>query len=85
MADNKKVYQLTEEGKKDLELQLDYLKNTARKQNIIAIQDAMSQGDLSENADYSALQPKPLRKYAPARPLRDWHGNSPAYCSPRGA
>lgn len=54
--DIKKVYQLTEEGKKDLESQLDYLKNTARKQNIIAIQDARSQGDLSENADYSAAR-----------------------------
>ena len=54
--DIKKVYQLTEEGKKELEAQLDYLKNTARKQNIIAIQDARSQGDLSENADYSAAR-----------------------------
>ena len=40
--DIKRVYQLTEEGKKELESQLDYLKNTARKQNIIAIQDARS-------------------------------------------
>mgnify|MGYP005612787973 FL=1 len=54
--DIKRVYQLTEEGKKELESQLDYLKNTARKQNIIAIQDARSQGDLSENADYSAAR-----------------------------
>ena len=54
--DIKRVYQLTEEGKKELEAQLDYLKNTARKQNIIAIQDARSQGDLSENADYSAAR-----------------------------
>lgn len=56
MADLKKTYQLTEEGKKELEEKLDYLKNTARKQNIIAIQDARSQGDLSENADYSAAR-----------------------------
>ena len=48
------LYQLTEEGKKDLELQLDYLKNTARKQNIIAIRYAMRQGDVSENSYYSA-------------------------------
>ena len=61
MADNKKIYQLTEEGRKDLEAQLDYLKNTARKQNIIAIQDAMSQGDLSENADYSAAREEQSR------------------------
>ena len=61
MADNKKLYQLTEEGKRDLEAQLDYLKNTARKLNIIAIQDAMSQGDLSENADYSAAREEQSR------------------------
>ena len=54
--DIKRVYQLTEEGKKELESQLDYLKNTARKQNIIAIKDARSQGDLSENADYCAAR-----------------------------
>ena len=52
----KKVYQLTEQGKKDLEERLDYLKNVLRPQNIIAIQDARSQGDLSENADYSAAR-----------------------------
>ena len=71
MADNKKVYQLTEEGKKDLELQLDYLKNTARKQNIIAIQDAMSQGDLSENADYSAAREEQSRIAAEIARIED--------------
>ena len=71
MADNKKVYQLTEEGKKDLELQLDYLKNTARKQNIIAIQYAMSQGDLSENADYSAAREEQSRIAAEIARIED--------------
>jgi len=56
MVTEKKKYQLTEQGKKDLEERLDYLKNVARPQNIIAIQDARSQGDLSENADYSAAR-----------------------------
>ena len=71
MADNKKVYQLTEEGKKELEQKLDYLKNTARKQNIIAIQDAMSQGDLSENADYSAAREEQSRIAAEIARLED--------------
>ena len=61
MVENKKVYELTEEGKKKLEERLDYLKNTARKENIIAIQDARSQGDLSENADYSAAREEQAR------------------------
>lgn len=71
MADNKKIYQLTEEGKRDLETQLDYLKNTARKQNIIAIQDAMSQGDLSENADYSAAREEQSRIAAEIARIED--------------
>ena len=71
MAENKKVYQLTEEGKRDLEIQLDYLKNTARKQNIIAIQDAMSQGDLSENADYSAAREEQSRIAAEIARIED--------------
>ena len=56
----KKIYQLTEEGKKDLELQLDQLK-VAREANIIAIQEARGQGDLSENADYSAAREEQSR------------------------
>lgn len=56
MASEKKVFQLTEQGKKDLEERLEYLKNVARPENIKAIQDARSQGDLSENADYSAAR-----------------------------
>ena len=56
MAVEKKKYQLTEQGKKDIEERLNYLKNVLRPQNIIAIQDARSQGDLSENADYSAAR-----------------------------
>jgi transcription elongation factor GreA len=56
----KKIYQLTEEGKKELERQLDQLK-TDREANIVAIQEAMSQGDLSENADYSAAREEQSR------------------------
>ena len=71
MADNKKVYQLTEEGKKNYEAELDYLKNTARKQNIIAIQEAMGQGDLSENADYSAAREEQSRIAAEIARIED--------------
>lgn len=56
MTSEKKVYQLTEQGKKDLEEKLNYYKNVLRPENIKAIQDARSQGDLSENADYSAAR-----------------------------
>jgi len=56
MVSEKKKYQLTEQGKRDLEERLDYLKNVARPQIIVAIQDARSQGDLSENADYSSAR-----------------------------
>ena len=71
MAKNKKVYELTAEGKKELEQQLDYYKNVARKQNIIAIQDAMSQGDLSENADYSAAREEQSRIAAEIARIED--------------
>jgi len=56
MASEKKKYQITEEGKKKFEERLDYLKNVLRPQNVAAIRDARSQGDLSENADYSAAR-----------------------------
>ena len=56
MASEKKKYQLTEQGKKQFEERLDYLKNVLRPQNIAALKDARSQGDLSENADYSAAR-----------------------------
>ena len=56
----KKTIQLTEEGKKNLELELDQLK-TEREANIVAIQEAIAQGDLSENADYSAAKDEQRR------------------------
>ena len=66
----KKIYQLTEEGKKELERQLDQLK-TDREANIVAIQDAMSQGDLSENADYSAAREEQSRIAAEIARIED--------------
>lgn len=55
-TDLKKTYQITEEGKKEVEERLTYLKNVARPANIEAIKAARSQGDLSENADYSSAR-----------------------------
>ncbi len=53
---NKQVFELTIEGKKALEAELDHLETVDKPQNIIAIQDARAQGDLSENADYTAAR-----------------------------
>lgn len=55
MAD-KQVFELTLEGKQALEAELTHLKDVERPANITALQDARSQGDLSENADYDAAR-----------------------------
>ena len=52
---SKKVY-LTEQGLADLKEELDVLINERRPQNIQAIKEARSLGDLSENADYDAAK-----------------------------
>jgi transcription elongation factor GreA len=65
-----KIHQLTEEGKRDLEAQLEVLK-VQREANIIAIQEARSQGDLSENADYSAAREEQSRIAAEIARLED--------------
>ena len=65
-----KIHQLTEEGKRDLEAQLEELK-VQREANIIAIQEARSQGDLSENADYSAAREEQSRIAAEIARLED--------------
>lgn len=49
-------YQLTMEGFKDIQERLKYLKDVEREKNIIALQEARAQGDLSENADYDAAR-----------------------------
>ena len=53
---NENVVYLTEEGYKDLKAEYDDLINVRRPQNIIAIKEARSLGDLSENADYDAAR-----------------------------
>ena len=52
---NQKQY-LTQEGYDQLLKELDYVKNVEQKKNIEDLQDARSQGDLSENADYDAAR-----------------------------
>ncbi|HBC96720.1 MAG TPA: transcription elongation factor GreA [Clostridium sp.] len=47
---------LTESGKKKLEKELEYLKTVKRVEIKAALKSARAQGDLSENADYSAAK-----------------------------
>lgn len=53
---NKNVVYLTEEGLEDLKSELDNLINVRRPENILAIKEARSLGDLSENAEYDAAR-----------------------------
>ena len=55
MSERKKVF-LTQEGYDEIKEELDYLINTKRPENIVAIKEARSLGDLSENADYDAAR-----------------------------
>lgn len=57
----KEVFELTEQGKKELENELEHLKSVDRPRNIEAIQEARAQGDLSENADYDAAREEQRR------------------------
>lgn len=57
----KEVFKLTEEGKKRLEEELKDLVDVQRPNNVIAIQEARAQGDLSENADYDAARDEQAR------------------------
>ncbi len=55
MSERKKIF-LTQEGYDEIKEELDYLINTKRPENIIAIKEARALGDLSENADYDAAR-----------------------------
>ncbi len=59
--ENKKYYELTEEGRANLEAERQHLIDVERPNNIKALQDARSQGDLSENADYDAARDEQSR------------------------
>ncbi len=47
---------LTEQGLKELQEELDNLKNVRRPENIQALKEARALGDLSENAEYDAAR-----------------------------
>ncbi|HHU23967.1 MAG TPA: transcription elongation factor GreA [Acholeplasmataceae bacterium] len=51
-----KKFQITEEGLKTYQEELKHLKTVEREKNIIALQEARAQGDLSENADYDVAR-----------------------------
>lgn len=55
MADSKEIV-LTQEGKLELEKELEQLKNVTRKEVSEKIKEARSFGDLSENAEYDAAK-----------------------------
>lgn len=59
MASNK--HEITEEYKKELEAEYQKLINELIPANTRALQDARSQGDLSENADYDAAKDEQTR------------------------
>ena len=53
---NKDTVYLTQEGLDDLKKELDDLINVRRPENVQAIKEARSLGDLSENAEYDAAR-----------------------------
>lgn len=53
---NKSTVYLTQKGLDDLKKELDDLINVRRPENILAIKEARSLGDLSENAEYDAAR-----------------------------
>ena len=55
MAEEKKHY-MTEEGKRKLEEELEYLKTERRKEVVERIKIARSFGDLSENSEYDSAK-----------------------------
>lgn len=58
---NKQVFEITEEGLKKIQDEIEHIKTVERPANIQAIQEARAQGDLSENADYDAARNDQVR------------------------
>lgn len=52
----KKIIELTQEGLDKLKTELRYLVDVKRDENLEALKEARSQGDLSENADFDAAR-----------------------------
>ncbi len=55
------THKLTLQGLKDLEEELERLKDVDRIRNLEALKEARAQGDLSENADYDAARDEQAR------------------------
>jgi transcription elongation factor GreA len=55
-VDNKQRFPMTIQGAKELREEVEFLKHVERPKVIQAIAEARSQGDLSENADYTAAR-----------------------------
>ncbi len=58
---NKQVFEITEDGLKKIQEELEHIKTVERPENITALQEARAQGDLSENADYDAARNDQVR------------------------
>lgn len=56
-----KIYEMTAEGKKHLEEELQYLKFVKRPQIVERLKIARSYGDLSENSEYDAAKDEQMR------------------------
>lgn len=56
-----KIYEMTAEGKKQLEEELQYLKFVKRPQIVERLKIARSYGDLSENSEYDAAKDEQMR------------------------
>ena len=61
VKDDKNTVYLTENGLEELKKELDNLINVRRPENIQAIKEARSLGDLSENAEYDAARNAPVQ------------------------
>ncbi len=53
---NKKQFEITEEGLAKIKSELQHITEVEKPANIVALQEARAQGDLSENADYDAAR-----------------------------
>ena len=56
MASKDQIFELTKEGYEDVEKELAFRKDVERPRILQAIAEARANGDLSENADYSAAK-----------------------------
>lgn len=76
MAKNKQVFELTQEGVEQLRAELAHLKDVKRPENVVSLQEARAQGDLSENADYDAARDEQARIEARIKEIENILENS---------